>query len=85
MHICKCIMCVLYIHEDQIPTNVNSRKDSLANSQIVLLLLELFLRMHIVTRLFSIIKITCILNLLCFSFFNWECNTTKLSWTYNLS
>lgn len=54
-------------------------------SQIVLLLLELFSRMHVETRLFSIIKITCILNLLCFSFFNWEHNTTKLSWTYSLS
>lgn len=48
-------------------------------SQIVLLLLELFSRMHVEIRLFSIIKITCILNLLCFSFFNWEHNTTKLS------
>ena len=37
-------------------------------SQIVLLLLELFSRMHVETRLFSIIKITCILNLLCFHF-----------------
>ena len=54
-------------------------------SQIVLLLLELFSRMHVETRLFSIIKIACILNLLCFSFFNWEHNTTKLSWTYSLS
>ena len=54
-------------------------------SQIVLLLLELFSRMHVETRLFSIIKITCILNLLCFSFFNWEHNTSKLSWTYSLS
>lgn len=79
MHICKCIVCVLNIHEDQIPTNVNSRKDSLANSQIVLLLLELFSRIHAEIRLFSIIKITCILNLLCFSFFSWEHNITKLS------
>ena len=45
-------MCVLYMYEDQIPANINNRKDSLANSQIILLLLELFSRPHVERRVF---------------------------------
>lgn len=68
----------MFMHEVQVPSNINSRKDSLTNSQIILSLLELFSRLHVETRVYTVIKITYILNLLYFSLCDWEHNKTKL-------